>query len=209
MLNVEFKTYDGEVITSTEIIGKIEICAYNHHLDNGLDDLYECPTGVFNNILRDVGQDFFKPLNAFRLPHDRLDYKALNEVLDLYIYLCEEYNKAITYMGFDGFIGSFRAYSRNPELVEGFNGFSITMMKKIDQADNNRMLGRAQDSKQAVLNLAYNNYRHNWAGTIRSQEVQSVTKSLEDVRRERISLSANDEQSPRFVLGNNDENAKE
>lgn len=61
---------------------------------------------------------------------------------------------------------------------------------RIDKADNMLQLAKARDSKQSILNLAYNNYKHNWSGNIRENEIKSTTKTLEDIKRERLEKSA-------------------
>lgn len=210
MYYMELKYNNGDVITANDFMSKIEVACYEHGIDDGLQGLAKAPTAQFNNILYDVGQMFTRPAKVVQdvsLDGTVYSLTKLNVLLDFYLYLCNEYNKCMTLDGFYklcgiGCKGANYGIDENGEIIKAFERLAVS---KIDQADNARMMGKAQDSNQAVLNIAYSNYRHNWGGQIRSKEAVTMVKSLDDVRRERVGMSANGEQNRRFALGNNDE----
>lgn len=206
MDNLLITMCNNESISSNDILNAIENTCYNHGLNNGLDDLYDCKSGRFSNILRDT----FRPLfdNGKQLYNGcdintGYNIKSLNILLDIYIYICSEYDK---YMSIDNF---FYCIGLNNDNYMGDNNvrnsnnlinFAVTARKKIDNSDNIRMQQRASDSKQALLNITYSNYRHNWGGQIRANDIQTTVKTLDDIKRERVTTSADNGQNARFSL---------
>lgn len=192
--------------TSTdEIIRQIENACFNHGLENGLADLSDARTGVFDNILADVGTGFIKRLDILRRADgykNAYDTNKLNILLKLYIYLCFEYDKCITLIGYYSLcgIGIHYLYDMSGLNNSELNAFSSYARKTLDDADNIRMQRRASDSKQALLNMAYANYRHNWNGQIKQNEIRTTVKTLDDIKRERLETSANSEQNEPFSL---------
>lgn len=113
---------------------------------------------------------------------------------DIYINLSFIYDKRICLEYFLSFIGAsgcymkyetVRLYENDPVLS---NLFPL-LRKKMADADNALQLAKARDSKQSIMNLAYNNYAHNWSGQIKENEVQTVVKTLDDIKRERLEKS--------------------
>ncbi len=173
-------------ITTNDILKHIETACYNHGL-NGLDGLNDCKSGVFNNILADVGNGLFKPLNVLKLDNgnvnNKYDIDKLKQVLLLYIYLCIEYDRPLLIDNYYRFAGLGNNYLHiENENDTALNAFRCNALKILKENDLNRFMDKMNDSKQAVANIVYGNVKHNVSGTIKSQEIQSTTKTLADIR---------------------------
>lgn len=175
-------------ITEADIYNKIEFYAQNRGIAC-LDDLKDVRTAVFNQILYDVGRGFFKPLNALKLDNDpqhRYNINKLNILLDIYIYIAMYYDKMLSLNGFLMFagLGAFYGcdYDNKPEITSELKHVRAQWLKKINDADAVRTEERAADSKQAIMNIAYANYKHGWNGTIKANEIKSTVKTLADIR---------------------------
>lgn len=178
---------NGDHITVNEIYKQIELYAINHNID-GLNGLNDCKTGVYNNILRDVCDNFFKPLKILRCNDDikRYDINKLNIIYNIYIDLCIEYDKMISLNALSGFIGidcySFNDYQTSAYLSDDLKRWLTETAKNIERKDAERIQARASDSRQPILNIAYANYRHGWNGTIKANEIKTTVKTLSDIR---------------------------
>lgn len=200
------------VCTSDDILSAINEACKAHGL-NGLEDLHETRTGIFANILEDVGDNFIHD-NGILLEYGfinntpRYDIDKLKLMLEMYIYLSLEYDKVLYISTFQKFCGVNERYMQNfkssSEFDNRLNAFWGYTSKCIEKADAERFADKANDSKQGLLNLAYGNYRHNWSGQIKSQEMATAVKTLEDIRQDRLTLekSATDGQNARFELNN-------
>lgn len=202
------------VCTSDDILSAINEACKAHGL-NGLDDLHETRTGIFANILEDVGDNFIRDNGilteyGFDNATPRYDIDKLKLMLELYIYLSLEYDKVLYLSTFQKLCGVSNRYiytsssSRSDDFDNRLNALWLHASKAIESADAERFADKANDSKQGLLNLAYGNYRHNWSGQIKSQEMATAVKTLEDIRQDRLTLekSATDGQNPRFELNN-------
>ena len=63
------------------------------------------------------------------------------------------------------------------------------------ELDNECQKSKARDSKQPILQLAYNNYVHGWNGEIKRKEITSTIKTLDDIKNARLEMSAPDKQN--------------
>lgn len=179
---------DNDVLTFNDIMTTLENSCINHGL-TGLDGLNDCPTAKFENILRAIGK-LFNDTRALREPlYNKFNFTKLDLVLSIYIYLCMEFNKGINISGLYNTIGCCERYFNNDIATDGLNEWSIHARQKLDEADDILQHANARDSRQAILQLAYNNHRHNWSGEIKSNETRATLKTLEDIRRDRLSLT--------------------
>ena len=197
---IEYGKNNSESITSKDIMNEIQKACYNHGLENGLQDLHECKSGQFSNILSDVGSSFFKPLKILHkdpryINNNYMEYDKdkLYLLLKLYLYLCIEYDKAMYLQDYYAFCGLNERYFHGQVSAdnETLKTFSHYARKIIDDTDNERMGKRASDSKQALLNMGYVNYRHNWNGQIKQQELQTTAKTLNEIRQQYITTDNN------------------
>lgn len=177
----------GDFITVNDIYKQIELHAINHNID-GLNGLDSCKTGVFNNILRDVCDNFFKPLKILKCNDNlnKYDINKLNIIYNIYIDLCFEYDKMISINAFSGFIG-LDVYCANDYMNDQYFSAELKRwmsekIKNIEQKDAERIQARATDSHQPILNIAYANFRHGWNGTIKANEIKTTVKTLADIR---------------------------
>ena len=181
---------DNDVITFNDIMTTLENSCINHGL-TGLEGLTDCPTAKFENILRAIGK-LFNDTRALREPlYNKFSIAKLDIVLNIYIYLCMEFNKGINISGLFNTIGcSDRLYNVNYNHVsDELNAWCVSAKEKLDEADDALQHTNARDSRQAILQLAYNNHRHNWSGVIKSNETRATLKTLDDIRRDRLSLT--------------------
>lgn len=184
---IKYGRNDSEQMTVGEIYKQIELYAYNHNVD-GLNGLNDCKTGVFNNILGDVCDNFFKPLKILKCNDNikKYDIDKLNIIYNIYIDLCIEYDKMISVNGLSYFVGidCYNAfdYMQCEYFSDDLKRWLIEKAKNIEQKDAERIQARATDSKQPILNIAYANYRHGWNGTIKANEIKSTVKTLTDIR---------------------------
>lgn len=184
---------DNDVITFNDIMAVLENSCINHGL-TGIDGLTDCPTAKFENILRAIGK-MFNDTRALREPlYNKFNISKLDIVLNIYIYLCMEFNKGINLSGLYSLIGCNERLFINPNSIynyhdDGLNEWSCYAREKLDEADDILQHTNARDSRQAILQLAYNNHRHNWSGVIKSNETRATLKTLDDIRRDRLSLT--------------------
>ena len=183
---IKYGRNDSESITVNDIYKQIELYAFNHNID-GLNGLNDCKTGVFNNILSDVADNFFKPLKILKVTNcinNKYDINKLNIIYNIYTDLCIEYDKMLSVYGLGCFIGidlsdqNYTALYYSDELKR----WTAEKAKNIEILDARRIEARATDSKQPILNIAYANYRHGWNGTIKANEIKSTVKTLADIR---------------------------
>lgn len=189
----------GESLTMNDILKALEAGCIQCGLENGLQDLREKGTSSqFGLICREVGAMLNDTKFLWNTPHTKVNGLNKQYILLLsktYIELCITYDKRICLEYFLNFIGvnclyltqaEQRAYDNDSVL----NALKPILSKNFNDADNELQLSRARDSKQSILNLAYNNYRHNWSGQIKEQSIVSTVKTLEDIKRERLEKSA-------------------
>ena len=191
--------YTDAVVYSTDIVVKIKECAEGLGLDpDALGDNQVISSSLFNGVLLSyVGANLIKPSKilydkSFKTKFDR--EKVIN-ILDVYIYLCNIYNKMISYSGFCNMIG----YDRRNDYSDSLRNCP-SIMQKIESADCLAMQGRARDSNQPILQLAYNNYRHNWNGQIKENAVRAEVKSLREIRENRLNIAKNEQAGDRVFL---------
>jgi len=90
------------------------------------------------------------------------------------------------------FLGLGINYINNSDIY-GLDEALSQIAVRINKSDNELQQMNARDSHQAILNIAYNNYRHAWNGDIRANEIKSSIKTLDDIRRERELLGDSSE----------------
>lgn len=197
---------DGE-IDLNDVLKALEQACIKYNLDiTQIHDLDICNSTMFNNVLLGyVNHILFKPVKALYLTDTiRLTYDKdkILSMVNIYIYLCNTFNKCINLNGFYNLCGidNTSPYTDNKN---GLNLIHNQISKTILNADNARQKERANDSKQAILNLAYNNYIHSWNGEIKSNEIKSTVKTLSDIKTERVETSADRVQNSKFALRDN------
>mgnify|MGYP003293734286 CR=1 FL=1 len=185
---------NGDIITTKDILNCLETACYNAGFDNGLNDLRDkCTSAQFGVILESVG----KMLNELKVlwlnPLNKsagLNPDFINALTDLYIDISLFYDKRIEYKKLCSFIGVSCSYIydtnkrnrlNNNISQETLNSYQTFIQKRLKSADNRQQMDKARDSKQAILNLAYNNYEHNWAGQIKAQETAETIRTLNDI----------------------------
>ena len=194
-----FKNNRNDELYYNDIINALEKGA----ADLGYTDLMELKTkgssADFSICCGYVG----KMLNERRLlwsdPRGKCLAEGLNKeyillLSDIYINLSFIYDKRICieyFMYFIGVQGSYINYVNQREYENNnmLNNMRPILRKKLLDADNALQLSKARDSNQSIMNLAYNNYQHNWSGQIKENEVQTVVKTLDDIKRERLEKS--------------------
>lgn len=203
-----FTNERGCSVSLGDILKAIEAGCYESGLENGLQDLKDkCSSFLFGEICLNVGKMLNDRRALWNTEHTKLNGLNKNNILllsNIYIYLSTLYDKRICLEYFQNFMGCNgwyltddlrRAYNNDSVL----NALKTQLLKKFDEADNTLQLSKARDSKQSILNLAYNNYRHNWSGQIQEQKLTSTVKTLEDIKRERLEKSADRVQIPENV----------
>lgn len=191
--------YTDAVVYSTDIVAKIKECAEGLGLDpDGLGDNQVINSSIFNGVLLSyVGTNLIKPSKILYDKNNRIKYDRVKvlDILDVYIYLCNIYNKMICFSGFCNMIG----YDDRNSDVNSLRNFS-RLCEKIESADCQQMQGRARDSNQPILQLAYNNYRHNWNGQIKENAIKAEVKSLREIRENRLNIAKNEQKGDRVLL---------
>lgn len=153
-------------------------------------DLNDCNSTQFSVCLYGIGKLF----NDTKALYNNLavDKELLLQLSDVYIYLCSVYNKRICMLHYlhmlnlnDKYIYTihYRHSDYDISLNNSLNSISEYLIKKFDEADNILQMNNARDSKVPIMNIAYNNYKHNWSGTIKSNEINTTAKSLADIKR--------------------------
>lgn len=198
---------DGE-IDLNDVLNALKQACEKYNLDiTQIHDLDICNSTMFNNVLLGyVNHILFKPVKALYLTDTiRLTYdkEKILSMLDIYIYLCNTFNKRICINGFNSLCGIDNSTIHQHKNDNGLNVLHGQINKTLLNADNTRQQDRANDSKQAILNLAYNNYLHGWNGEIKSNEIKSTVKTLSDIKTERVETSADRVQNARFSLQDN------
>lgn len=187
---VSDKNKDG--ISTNEIISRLQMEASLKNLGDD-DAILGASTSLFNVILYSVGKNLIRPSMLYYYTqngHNTVNVDALNKLCDVYIYICYIYNKGISLIGFRMFLG-LGITSYIGSSIYGIEESLSQLIGKLNKSDNELQLMNARDSKQAILNIAYNNYKHAWNGDIRANEVKATAKTLEDIRRERVELTKN------------------
>ena len=156
-----------------------------------IEDINEISTAKFNVLLLNVGMRLINPSRLYYIKYNNkrhCDYNTLNILSKVYVYICFIYNKGISLRGFSNFLGiSLLDDNSSYDNLENCLTKLVSFLKK---SDNDLQMANARDSKQSILQLAYNNYVHAWNGDIKANEIKSSYKSLDDIRRERLQMSA-------------------
>lgn len=208
---VIFTNDRGVSVTMQDILTALDNGAHDVGLENGLQDLKDnCTSALFGQICEDVGVMLNDSRALWIKDNNKcigLNKKYILLLSDTYIELCTIYDKRICLEYFQNFIGVHGWYLTHEErrMYENdnvLNSLRGQLMKTFDDADNTLQLSKARDSKQSILNLAYNNYRHNWTGQIKEKTIASTVKTLDDIKRERLEKSAAREQIPNSTADN-------
>lgn len=147
----------------------------------GLTDIKICSSVLFNQILMSyIYVNLFKPLNVLK-KNNRYIKDILYIVMNIYIFLCNRFDKCITISGYYNLIGTDKDYLYRQKQDDGLNPLRNDIENSLLNADNERQKMRASDSKAPILNLAYNNYVHGWNGQIKSNEIKATAKTLQDI----------------------------
>ena len=206
-------TYNNgaDCITKQDIFNALELSALNHGYENGLQDIEKnCSSSKFSVMLKDVGRVFKNSRalvttnatpdsyiynnNSISWEYDK--YKLLN-IIPAYVDLCYEFNKRCSIDGFLNFCGIgnvcfLRYKEKQPILSENLRQ---RIAETLNECDNCAQKDSARDSKQPILQLAYNNYVHGWNGEIKRKEITSTIKTLDDIKNARLEMSTPDEQN--------------
>lgn len=188
--------YKNGVVTDTDINDVLQAACDKFNFEN----LESIGSTQFSVCLRAVGQ-YLKSIKALKqegLPYFKYDVNKISILSDYYIYICNLYNKRIyteAFLYFVG-IGNNEINSNGGELSASISAAG----KKFIQADAQRVMNQATDSKQAILNIAYNNFVHSWNGQIKSNEIKTTVKTLDQIKQERLQQSADGAQNARFSL---------
>ena len=176
------------VITLNEILDKLDIIAKS----NNIEDINEISTARFNTLLLNIGMLLIKPSRIYLNNHNGKscsDYNIITILANVYVYICFIYNKGISLRGFSNFLGIGMIQTTNS--IENMDNCLTKIQNFLKKSDNALQMSNARDSKQAILQLAYNNYVHGWNGDIKSNEIKASYKSLDDIRRDRLAMSDN------------------
>lgn len=169
-----------------------------------IESLYDISTSRFNTLLLLIGKRLIRPSRLYYTSYNgknRVDYNTIKTIANIYVYICYVYNKGISLSGFSNLLGVITVLDTSLSW-ENMDSSLSKIQSFLKKADNELQMSNARDSKQAILQLSYNNYVHGWNGDIRSNEIKASAKSLDDIRRERLAmsdnLSADDGQNPNF-----------
>lgn len=177
-------------VSIKDVINTLDMVSESYNIE----DMYECSTAKFNTMLYNVGCRLIKPSRLYYILYNnkvRVDYNCIMSLANMYVYICYLYNKGISLRGFSNFLGL--SMMHNTKDYDNLENCLTKVADFLKKADNELQLSNARDSKQAILQLAYNNFVHGWNGTIQSNTIKSSYKTLEDIKRERLE-SANDGQ---------------
>jgi len=198
-------TYNNglDSITKQDIINALENSAINNGYEqlNDISDTSKCSSSKFNVMLKDIG-NIFKSTKALYINKTDLNYnsgacaweydkKKLLYLINIYTDICFKYNKRCCISGFLNFCGitdNFIRYNEKEPLLS--DNLRDKIVKRLAENDDEQQKNNARDSKQPILNLAYNNYVHGWNGEIKRNEINGALKSLDDIKRERLEMSA-------------------
>lgn len=191
---------DNITITTRDIYNTLNNVAIDYGL-NGLTDLKDrekVSSAMFNNIiLKSVGKRLFKQTKALKCSDNLNKYDRDKLIILSYIYIniCNIFDIMCTYDGFESLIGCGDNFLQQFENNDTLNAIKPLLTKTFTKVDNDIQKSKARDSKQAILNLAYNNYNHGWNGEIKQNEIKATAKTLEDIRQERMKISVVDGQN--------------
>lgn len=185
ILNVSSPTKDI-TISVKDVITTLNLVSESYNVEN----IYDISTSMFNTMLLNVGCRLIKPSRLYYTLINgkrNVDYISIVNLSNIYVYICYLYNKGISLSGFSNFLGI--------SMISNINDYNnldncLTRVSNfLKKCDNELQMNNARDSKQAILQLAYNNYVHAWNGDIKANEIKSSFKSLDDIRRERLEAS--------------------
>jgi hypothetical protein len=175
--------------------------------DNNINDLKKEPQGVWNAALIYINKHVFKNKdilkdstnipnynNTMTSNYNRYNYSLLDNICDIYIYLCYLYDKEVSIMGFSKLTGI--NYSVIQEWGHNYNNsvklsrLSIEIYKKLIKENEESLSALLVTGKRnAVGLLGALNKRHGWNLPGVSKEKPVVTsisveqmQALEDIK---------------------------
>lgn len=150
-----------------------------------IEDMTTAPQGVWNAALLYIQHHLFKGTNKLKLNNHLSGYKnnnnsdvtsnlnksncnaynisLVNEICDYYIYMCYQYGKEVSILGFNKLTGiddnTIYAW-RDEKNILSDSGADI--YKKLSQEREESLSAKLVDSKQAVAQIAILNKHYGW-----------------------------------------------
>ena len=150
-----------------------------------IEDMTTAPQGVWNAALLYIQHHLFKGTNKLKLNNHLAGYKnnnnsditsnlnksncnaynisLVNEICDYYIYMCYQYGKEVSILGFNKLTGiddnTIYAW-RDEKNILSDSGADI--YKKLSQEREESLSAKLVDSKQAVAQIAILNKHYGW-----------------------------------------------
>lgn len=150
-----------------------------------IEDMTTAPQGVWNAALLYIQHHLFKGTNKLKLNNRLAGYKnnnnsditsnlnksncnaynisLVNEICDYYIYMCYQYGKEVSILGFNKLTGiddnTIYAW-RDEKNILSDSGADI--YKKLSQEREESLSAKLVDSKQAVAQIAILNKHYGW-----------------------------------------------
>lgn len=171
----------------SEITTKVLSMIDQYCLDNDIKDIYKLTQLQFNAVLQYIGINYFSKLDLLKSEDNKLLYDAdkVNRVIDLYMLLCNKYNKVCTIHGFSFFSGISDTTIDNWGAGKGAEGASrnyFALYKRIYNY-NERTLSDKLISKDVnpVGVIAILNHSHNWQQQEVVKQRQAETIPLDKI----------------------------
>lgn len=171
-----------------------------------IEDMTTAPQGVWNAALLYIQHHLFKGTNKLKLNSHLSGYKnnnnsditsnlnksncnaynisLVNDICDYYIYMCYQYGKEVSILGFNKLTGiddnTIYAW-RDEKNILSESGADI--YKKLSQEREESLSAKLVDSKQAVAQIAILNKHYGWnlPGVSKEREVKKVLTAA-DIR---------------------------
>lgn len=120
--------------------------------------------------------------NKHNVGKEYKDYKIINEIMDIYFYICSLYDKYISLMGFVSFSGIDENTVINWSDKKASSNFRELHKKLLARSEESLTNNLATGRKNPMGNLAILNNRFAWSTSNAKTETVHRVESLEDIR---------------------------
>lgn len=141
-----------------------------------IEDMTTAPQGVWNAALLYIQHHLFKGTNKLKsksrinninnnIPtnNNAYNYELVNDICDIYIYICNIYNKEVSIMGFSKLTGinqdTFHDWHNK---INKLSNAGCEIYEKLTAEREESLSAKLVDSKQAVAQIAILNKHYGW-----------------------------------------------
>lgn len=172
------------------LINKVNDTIITYCTDNNIDTdkINKLNQIEFNALLMYIGYTVFIPGNILKRDNKAYDIDRVYECINIYILLCNKYNKVFTVHGFLYMTGinynTYMSWCSGKSNVTGATYNLSQLIKTLDKLNELSLSDKLLTYNNPVGGITILNHSHNWSQQEQIKTKQVETLSLEDIRKQ-------------------------